>query len=236
MRARTGGASSSGAPEDERGRRRSTRARGRGSTRSARPRRRAAARARAATVADCTASATHGRFRKPALRRNDRRARTARRRRRAGRDSGNGSHMRGHGRPSTTSGGTTVMRTMCCDMCSREPRVGPVVERRLEHDERERDAAVEAHLAPERGPPPPAAGRRARPPSPHTTRGSGSMLDQVEDDPGDDGDPGEERPVEAEPDELGADERERVADVVRRPMRVAGGIARASGVAVSILR
>ena len=26
--------------------------------------------------------------------------------------------MRGHGRPSTTSGGTTVMSTMCWDMCT----------------------------------------------------------------------------------------------------------------------
>ena len=70
-----------------------------------------------ATIADCTASATAGSFSKPALRRKEGECAsprpTARRTR-----SGNGSHMRGQGRPSTTSGGTTVMRTMCCVMCT----------------------------------------------------------------------------------------------------------------------
>ena len=33
-------------------------------------------------------------------------------------DSVNGIHIRGQGRPYTTSGGTTVMSTMCCAMCT----------------------------------------------------------------------------------------------------------------------
>jgi hypothetical protein len=70
-----------------------------------------------ATIADCTASATQGRLRTPAQSRNeDERERPPPTARRAA--SGNGSHIRGHGRPYTMSGGTTVMSTMCCVMCT----------------------------------------------------------------------------------------------------------------------
>ena len=56
----------------------------------------------------------------------------------------------------------------------REPRVCPVVERPLEHHERDRDAAVEARLTPD---PCPSAAPSAYnvAATPHTTRGSGSI-------------------------------------------------------------
>src|SRR5690242_1868455 len=70
-----------------------------------------------AIAADCTASATGGRIKNAPLCLNaaDRESAPATARRA---ESGNGSHNRGHGRPRTTSGGTTVMRTTCCDMCA----------------------------------------------------------------------------------------------------------------------
>src|ERR1043166_6247971 len=58
-----------------------------------------------------------------------------------------------------------------------------------------------------------------------TRRQAADPLDQVEDDPGEDRDCRKERPVEAEPDELGPDQRERVADVVSLAVRVSRRVA-----------
>ncbi len=68
----------------------------------------------------------------------------------------------------------------------RERRVRPVVERRLEHDERERDAAVEAHLRARRCPSPAAerVQHRGGPAHDERQRIHSGPLDEVEDDPG----------------------------------------------------
>ena len=97
----------------------------------------------------------------------------------------------------------------------REPSVRPVVERPLEHDEREHDAAVEARLAPDARLPPPSEGvqRRRRPAHDERQR---VHLDQVEDDPGEDAEPGEERPVERARLEPGRTSESGSRDVVRR--------------------
>ena len=126
------------------------------------------------TAADCTASATAGRFSKPALRRNDAERDsappTARRA-----DSGNGSHMRGHGRPSTTSGGTTVMRTMCCAMCadshlSAQSSNGRSSTTNVSMTPLKKLASRHRRTLPRR----PRAYSAAA--VPHTTRGSGSII------------------------------------------------------------
>src|SRR5581483_11161127 len=67
--------------------------------------------------------------------------------------------------------------------------------------------------------------RKAEGPRPGARRAR-HRLGEVEDDPGEDTHAGQERPVEGQRLELGPDEGDWIADVVARPARIAGGLAR----------
>ena len=106
-----------------------------------------------------------------------------------------------------------------------EPLVRPTVERWLEHDEGRCDTAIETGLAPDAClPSPPERVQQRRRAA--DDEGQSVHLDEVEDDPGEHGDAGKERPVEAERTERGAIELYRIADVGGHPVRIARRVTR----------
>ena len=184
-----------------------------------------------AIAAVISANATAGRDTVRPTTRNERRARERARDRAARAKRERDPETRPRPAEHDAAAAATVSRTTCCVMCSANDVSAQSSNGGSSTTSTRRDAGVERRFSPDAMPPASLRARTGRRGAQTTSGGTLNVRDlhEVEDDPREDDDPGEERPVEAERVQLGAHERHRVADVVARAARIARRLARRDG-------